>query len=222
MFDDHRPPSAPLSTARSLNGIPKPRRQLRVLIGVPEQICGWFLAAVGYVVTLGDLEAASTGPSPAPFPDRTDEAAGGVIPSRGQGGAGYRQTVRRSCMRGLLRLQHSLDDHSLLSHYDRLTTMIQRGRRGWGDDDLWGLDNYLTGVLSGAVRQIADLSFGWSDRLWPSHEEWVADLRRLADNLDWLHAHLDEHGALSDPQAEAVCDEVFAMLRKAYGHLRVD
>lgn len=121
-----------------------------------------------------------------------------------------------------VRIATMLERHSLLRSYDEAFGFVQRGRRGWADSDLWAFDEYLTAVLAGGVRQIAGLSFGWNDRVWATHEEWVAELRQLADDLDALHSHLAEQGALADDDAERRCDAVFASLRRAYGHLRVD
>jgi hypothetical protein len=90
-------------------------------------------------------------------------------------------------------LEGWLQGHSLLERYDRLAGMVQRGRRGWADDDLWGLESYLADLLSGSLRQIAELSFCWNDRVWDTHENWVAELRRIADRCEELSA-LQENG----------------------------
>jgi hypothetical protein len=120
------------------------------------------------------------------------------------------------------RLGDWIDSRGLLRRYDRLVGDFQRSRRGWAESDLWSLDYHTCVMLAGAVRTIADLSFGWREELWPTHDEWVADLRRLADDLDLLADRLSEEGVLDTEDDEAVCDRVFAMLRKSVGHLRVD
>ena len=37
---------------------------------------------------------------------------------------------------------------------------IQRGRRGWADSDLWGLNTHLERILAGALVQLANTSHG--------------------------------------------------------------
>jgi hypothetical protein len=223
MVEEYRPWPAPLATARNVLDLPEPRRRLRTLVGVPEQICGRLLVRYQRrVVARRQRVEAQSDAAAADLLCRINSPDGDGWLHGEEEIALYEEILARVRTGWPFTLEQWLENLSLLHLYDRLVTLLQRARRGWADDDLWALDLHVTEVLAGGVRQIAELSFGWSDRLWSTHEEWVADLLRLADNLDRLSAHVRQHGGLSSPEAEAVCDEVFAMLRKSYGHLRVD
>ncbi len=64
-----------------------------------------------------------------------------------------------------------------------------RARYGWAPKDTWSLDNYLNGVLAGALTHLADHSHG-TPAGYPSvaatletetdHAQWESDLRRWA------------------------------------------
>ena len=47
------------------------------------------------------------------------------------------------------RVYHYIDDLPL-----RIRTFIQRGNRGWANSDVWGLDYYLSKVISGGVYHL--------------------------------------------------------------------
>jgi hypothetical protein len=218
--DRYYPPSPPLSVARSFNDLPEPRRPLRTVIGLPERLCGRLLTRyLALIVDRRERDAARTDPAWAALMARLNTPGADGFLHGDDEIAKHSEIYDRVHVGWPFQAERWLDKHSLLRRYDRLAGMVQRGKRGWADEDLWGFDYYLAGVIAGAVRQIADLSFGWSDRLWPTHEEWVAELRKLADNLDQLVVHYDEDNY---DEAEALCDEILAVLRKAYGHLRID
>lgn len=48
--------------------------------------------------------------------------------------------------------------------FHRLRWFIQRGRRGWSDDDLWNLDYYLASVLAGSLRALDERGVGFPCR----------------------------------------------------------
>lgn len=223
IVEDYRPPIANLSIARNVLDLPEPARPLRSLVGFPEQVCGRLLVRYTRRLVAPRLsDAARDDPASKALLIRIGPLGSDDLLHGDEEIAMFGKILDEVCVGWPFQLQQWLDDHSLLRSYDRVTTLIQRSRRGWADADLWALDRHFTVLLAGGARQIADLSFGHSARLWSTHEEWVADLRQLADNLDQLTAHLDKHGALNGPAAEALCDKVFAMLRKSYGHLRLD
>jgi hypothetical protein len=61
---------------------------------------------------------------------------------------------------------------------------IQRGRRGFCDEDVWGFDCYIARVMSSGIARLADTDHGWpcGDK-WPTYEDWVRYLRDLAGRL---------------------------------------
>lgn len=58
---------------------------------------------------------------------------------------------------------------------------IQRGRRGFSDDDLWGFNGYMAKMLSDALRKLAANHVGFP--LGSTDEEWKATLLTIADGF---------------------------------------
>jgi hypothetical protein len=214
--EEYHPKDAPLDVARHINKLDLPRRPVRTVVGLPEQAAGRLLARYLTVVRTHRFDQAA----------KADEQWRILLDHlRSKDGNCYINSADSDLYGRVLDqvdtgwafdLQGWLESHSLLEQYDRLAGMVQRGRRGWADDDLWGLESRLAKALSGSLRQIVELSFCWPDRVWDTHEEWVVELRRLADRCEELAA-LEEDG---DETAELV-DEVFAGLRSAWGCLHV-
>ena len=220
MKEEYEHPLAALDVARKFTGRPIPRRPVRVIVGAPELAAGWLLAR--YLTSVRDrrsAEVARDDPKWAAIRSRLD-APGADQYLHGDEIDKYGEVLRRIESRWPFRLRYWLDGHSLLRRYDQLAAMVQRGRRGWADEDLWGLDTYLCGVAAGAFRQIAELSFGWNNRDWPTHDDWLAELHHLAAKLDQLEAQIGADGSIKG--AEDTFDEIASVLRKAVGHLRVD
>jgi hypothetical protein len=206
----------PLDVARRVNDLHVPRRPVRALVGLPEQVVGRLLARYLSVVNTRRYNQVAR------VDDRWRVLLGRL---RAEDGKSWLDPVDVDTYHSVLdevvtgwafELRGWLRGHSLLKRYDLLTAMVQRGRRGWADDDLWGLEHYLAIVLSGSLRQIAELSFCWSPRASSSHEDWVAELRRLADSIEELNGCRE-----SGEEAELLLDEVFAGLRRAWGCLHV-
>lgn len=68
-----------------------------------------------------------------------------------------------------------------LPHYHRdvwweIKTFYQRGRRGWGDRDVWGLDHYLSKVIPEALEHLKKTGHG--------HPELLSDEERNDPNWD--------------------------------------
>lgn len=53
---------------------------------------------------------------------------------------------------------HGLGNPSIA--YDLIRAFIQRGRRGWADQDVWSLDGYLNSWLPDALRRLRDTKQG--------------------------------------------------------------
>lgn len=58
---------------------------------------------------------------------------------------------------------------------------IQRGRRGYSDQDVWSFDYYLTDVISGGLRHLAKHHYGYPSKL--TDKKWVKILNSIADDL---------------------------------------
>jgi hypothetical protein len=205
---------APLDSARSVNHLPSQRRPLRTVVGLPERTAGILLARyLSAVNTRRYDRAAKTDDEWATLLARA--RAGHVWFTEAESDL-YHQILGQVQTGWGFRLQTWLHHHSLLKHYDRLYAMAQRGRRGWADEDLWAIEYHLTGLLAGALRRTAELSFCWNDRIFATHNDWVLELRRLADGLERLQTLADE-----GEQDNDLLDDVFAVLRRAWGGLHV-
>jgi len=204
-------------------GLDQASRPLRALIVAPEQIYGRILErATAWVVTRREHRAARSDPVWAEMLAR-NTAAGGWHVMRDDDEIRKDREIARLVYAGwLFDVDRWLERHSLLRCYDRIEARWQRSRRGWADEDLWDFDGYLSRVIVDAVRHLAEFSFGWDQRRWPSHEDWVAELRRLADTLEGVPSPLADDRAVSEDEAEALTDEAFAVLRRLWGDMRLD
>lgn len=66
---------------------------------------------------------------------------------------------------------------------------VQRGRRGWSDEDLWQFDHHIGRVIAGGLRRMAVVTYGYPGGHYGfnSLEEWRAFLVAIADDLDtWV------------------------------------
>lgn len=59
---------------------------------------------------------------------------------------------------------------------------IQRGKRGYSDEDIWNLDSYLMEWLPKALRQLAEHHIGYPTGL--SEKKWISILNKMADGFD--------------------------------------
>lgn len=83
--------------------------------------------------------------------------------------------------------------------HHRLRWFIQRGRRGWAENDTWSLDSYICTVLSGALIRLADRNFAYpgEESPWDTPEKWDTYLRDLSHrigawNADWFNTEAQE------------------------------
>lgn len=66
----------------------------------------------------------------------------------------------------------------------------QRGRRGYGDDDLWSFDSYLAEMLPKALRQLAKEKHGcpaeyYDDKaVGDESHKWREELERMAQGFE--------------------------------------
>lgn len=69
-------------------------------------------------------------------------------------------------------------------------TFIQRGRRGYGDRDLWDLFSYHTRVMSGALKQFRSQLHGYPADM-ASDEEWIDKINQMIAGFD-IAKRIDE------------------------------
>lgn len=96
-----------------------------------------------------------------------------------------------------------------------LRLAVQRARRGWHEEDVWGLDRYLARVASETLAYLADTTHGYPcDSVYGSQEEWCAYLRDLAGRLRaWVDDPLD-----ADGPSFAVTREAIEELAREFGN----
>jgi len=92
---------------------------------------------------------------------------------------------------------------------------VQRGRRGWCDEDLWNFDHHISRVIIGGFRQLADTTHGWpGTEEFPKFEDWQAFLRQIADDLEsW-----DLNNSFADRDAFDRAKAAMRRVAEQYGH----
>lgn len=90
----------------------------------------------------------------------------------------------------------------------------QRTRRGWSDQDAWGFDYYLAGVIAGGLANIRNGHTYPGDEEFPTHQAWQ-------DYLDGIIGPLKTYHETDNPTEEMYQEAVTAMHRLAdrFGHM---
>lgn len=65
--------------------------------------------------------------------------------------------------------------------YRKIKSFIQRGRRGWADEDTWDLDCYLAKVISETTKHLAKNTNSYPTDLTP--QEWTKILKRISKDI---------------------------------------
>ena len=65
---------------------------------------------------------------------------------------------------------------------NKIKYFIQRGVRGFSDEDVWSLDSYLMEWLPKALRQLSKYHVGYPSDL--TGEKWVMILHKMADGFE--------------------------------------
>lgn len=108
------------------------------------------------------------------------------------------------------------------NRYYAFRAFYQRGTRGWSDQDVWSLDDYLAKVMGESIAHLAESSHGWPGEgsEWPKFEDWQNELRAVSKQLLAYH---DNHWTTNSIQEEerVYKDFVKALKRvsKYWGHL---
>ena len=74
--------------------------------------------------------------------------------------------------------------------YSEMRAFIQRGYRGYSDSDTWALYYYISRILSGSLKQMADNAHGYPDSM--TFEKWVRELRKNAKRFEDVVWYEDE------------------------------
>lgn len=97
----------------------------------------------------------------------------------------------------------------------RMKCFIQRGHRGYSDNDCWGLDYHLYKIIPPMLRKLADEGLGVPDvpadesgnltdeRYKQLRQEWEAKLHEAADDIEayYIFDELDLPVGFSDNKA---------------------
>jgi len=65
--------------------------------------------------------------------------------------------------------------------YRKIKKFIQRGQRGWSDEDTWSLDEYLAKVISETTKHLAKNTCSFPTELTP--QRWVKILKRISKDI---------------------------------------
>ena len=73
---------------------------------------------------------------------------------------------------------------------------IQRGKRGWADCDVWGLNSYLAEVISGSVKKLKKIHNGYPDGF--EEEEYEEVLENISNSFKEFLQVQESLGPVSD------------------------
>jgi hypothetical protein len=90
-----------------------------------------------------------------------------------------------------------------------LKRFVQRGARGWADEDVWSFDYYLTDVIVGGLHHIMQTSHGVPAAFWDSggdYEEhkrrWHAALNTMIQGFGARRAIMNDEFMEKQPDGE--------------------
>lgn len=94
--------------------------------------------------------------------------------------------------------------------------LMERGRKGFNREDVWGFNTYLAGVIAGGVRELAEAGNGYPMRLSGQGDSglrrWQAILHEIADGF--------QHYADADPpERTPEFDRTFDLLHEWWDDL---
>ncbi len=103
-------------------------------------------------------------------------------------------------------------------------SFVQRGRRGWSDEDVWSLNTHLAEVIAGLCERLAEQRHGCPSRLVESGDvdagcdRWAEILWEIADGF---RAFADADGVDFglEPGASRRLDRSLTLLGEWFGDL---
>jgi len=76
---------------------------------------------------------------------------------------------------------------------------IQRGNRGWSDEDAWSFDHYLAKVIIGGLTQLRDNNHGYPSDMTP--ESWEEALTTMIDGFEAAVDIIEMNFVFADPKS---------------------
>ena len=107
--------------------------------------------------------------------------------------------------------------HQFLRRLGQLAIRFyQRGKHGYGTEDVWNLDHYLLSWLPEALIQLKNSSHTHPASLTP--QQWDTILREMIEGLLYYRRY-EEVNMVTTPQVEHGLEQTFALIGKWFGHL---
>ena len=69
-------------------------------------------------------------------------------------------------------------------NFKRLRCFFVRGKNGWSEIDTWGLEHYLSGVISNSVKHLKDNHYGFPTMILPDNYDSTYDDNEKRKELD--------------------------------------
>jgi hypothetical protein len=96
-----------------------------------------------------------------------------------------------------------------------VVTFYQRGRRGYGDSDLWSFDSYLTTMIPAALKTFKEKNIGYPCSLTP--EEWDEILDKIILGFENHTTKIQDWSY--DPEKDPEWKETWKLFRKWFNHI---
>ncbi len=65
--------------------------------------------------------------------------------------------------------------------YRKIKKFIQRGKRGWSDEDTWDFDSYLSEVISSGCKHLADITISYPTGM--GFRKWKRILNKISKDI---------------------------------------
>ncbi len=89
---------------------------------------------------------------------------------------------------------------------------IQRGKRGFGDNDVWDLNDYLGHIVIEGIKKLKKIQHGHPDGF--NRKEWHKMLNKIIYTFT-----LEQKGYKLTPKQQEKCDEGWEVFKKYFGYL---
>jgi len=99
-------------------------------------------------------------------------------------------------------------------NYRAIKRFIQRGTRGWSNEDTWGLSGYLARVLSESIRHLKENNHGMPIDL--TEGQWIDILNKISDTFETAERLGDNLFLIREPKQRERLQKSFDKLNKQY------
>lgn len=96
-------------------------------------------------------------------------------------------------------------------HWRRAKWFVQRGKRGYADFDLWGLDGYLLSWLPDAIAELREIAHGFPTTMYDEDVDWSDPGQEASDAAfaKWLDILAEiENGLRSGVRYSDILDDM--------------